>query len=285
VSQNFACDLHMHTYYSDGRAAPAELVAQAARLGLKAMAITDHDNTRGAREAAPLAAQAGFELIPAIELTCRWDSAGAPAGNLDVDLLGYFIDWDAPVFAARERAALDDIHARVGDLCAALTADGHPIALEELFAENPRYAGHVQLIYAAIHKGSVPDWDGAVALIDKHWPAVRLSAFSIEDMIATLHAAGGVAVLAHPVAITDNGRSPIGAEHVARLVDAGLDGLEIYHPRLNAAARQHFLALAKQFGLLVTGGSDEHGWHRPFERFGQEAVTVEMVEALRAKRK
>ena len=104
-------------------------------------------------------------------------------------------------------------------------------------------------------------------------------------MIATLHAAGGVAVLAHPSAITDGGRGWIGAEHVAHLVEAGLDGLEIYHHRLNDPARQHFLALAHRFGLLVSGGSDEHGWRKPFERFGQEAVTAEMVEALRKGRR
>jgi predicted metal-dependent phosphoesterase TrpH len=283
VRQDFACDLHLHTYYSDGRASPAELVEQAARLGLKAMAITDHDNTRGAREAVPLAAEAGLELIPAIEFTCRWDGPAAPAGNVDIDLLGYFMDWEAPAFAARERAALDDIHARVGDLCAALTADGRPIALEELFAENPRYAGHVQLIYASIHKGNVANWDGAVALIEKLWPSVRRSAFTIEAMIAAIHAAGGVAVLAHPAAITNDGRGLISAEQVACLVAAGLDGLEIYHHRLDEAAREHFSALARQFGLLVSGGSDEHGWYRPFARFGQEAVTLEMVEALRAR--
>jgi predicted metal-dependent phosphoesterase TrpH len=277
------CDLHMHTYYSDGRASPAELVQQAAKAGLKVMAITDHDNTRGAREAAPLAAQAGIELIPAIEFTCRWEGEGAPAGNIDIDLLGYFMDWNALAFQIREHAALDDIRARVSDLCAAITADGCPIAPADLLADNPRYAGFVQLIRVAVRKKNAADWDEALAQIDRHWPAVRRSAFTIQDMNAVIHAAGGVAVLAHPTVITDHSRGWIGAGHLARLAAAGLDGLEIYHHRLDQAARNHFLTLTQQFGLLVTGGSDEHGWYKPYQRFGQEPVTPAMVEALRAR--
>ncbi|MGO8946327.1 MAG: PHP domain-containing protein [Ktedonobacterales bacterium] len=69
------CDLHLHTWYSDGRASPADVLAQAHALGLMTIALTDHDNARGAREAAPLAARLGIELVPAIELTCRWDAA------------------------------------------------------------------------------------------------------------------------------------------------------------------------------------------------------------------
>ncbi len=283
MSLSAPCDLHMHTHYSDGRASPAELVEQAAKVGLKMMAITDHDNTRGAREAAPLAARAGIELIPAIEFTCRWDGKGAPPGNIDIDLLGYFVDWDVLTFQIREHAALDDIHARVGSLCAAITAEGHPLALAELLAENPRYAGFAQLIHVANRKKIADDWDAAVALIDRLWPAVRRSAYTIQDMIAAIHAAGGAAVLAHPAIITDDGRGWIGADHVAILAEAGLDGLEIYHHRLDQAARRHFGALARQFGLLVSGGSDEHGWYKPYQRFGQEPVTLEMVEALRAR--
>jgi 3',5'-nucleoside bisphosphate phosphatase len=283
VSDSAPCDLHMHTYYSDGRASPAEMVGQAAKVGLRLMAITDHDNTRGAREAAPLAARAGIELVPAIEFTCRWEGEGAPAGNIDIDLLGYFMDWDALTFQIREHAALDDIQARVSALCAAITAEGRPLALTELLADNPRYAGFVQLIHVALRKKIAPNWDAAVALIDRLWPAVRRSAFTVQDMIAAIHAAGGAAVLAHPAVITDNGRGWIGAGHVAQLAAAGLDGLEICHHRLDQAARKHFGALAKEFGLLASGGSDEHGWYKPYQRFGQEPVTLEMVEALRAR--
>ncbi len=277
------CDLHMHTYYSDGRASPAELVQQAAKLGLRVMAITDHDNTRGAREAAPLAARAGIELVPAIEFTCRWEGEGAPAGNIDIDLLGYFVDWNALAFQIREHAALDDIHARVSDLCAAIAAEGKPIELADLLSDNPRYAGFVQLIHVAVRKKIALSEDEALAKIDRHWPAVRRSAFTIQDMIAAIHAAGGAAVLAHPTVITNNGQGWIDSGHVARLAAAGLDGLEVYHHRLDPAARKHFEALAGQHALVVTGGSDEHGWYKPYQRFGRQPVTMEMVEALRAR--
>src|SRR5690349_6815829 len=125
------CDLHMHTFYSDARPSPRELVEHAAVIGLRTIAITDHDNTRGAREAIPIAAQLGVAVIPAIEFTCRWDRRDAPPGDPDIDVLGYYIDLDHPRFRAIEQAALADIHARTAALCALLSGAGYPIALDD----------------------------------------------------------------------------------------------------------------------------------------------------------
>ncbi len=282
VTQKPLCDLHMHSYFSDGRASPAELVEQAARLGLRQLAITDHDNTCGAREAAPLAAALGIELIPGIELTCRWEGPGAPLGNIDVDLLGYFMDWEAPAFQARERAALDDIHARVGSLCQTLTANGCPVRLEELFAENPRYAGALQLVQAILTRRYAGTWRDASHLMTKVWEASRDTPFTIRSVIEQIHLAGGVAMLAHPTVVRPRGERMTGA-YLARLVEMGLDGIEIYHRRLDQQARAYFLGLAAEFGLLVSGGSDTHGWVEGLNELGEQPVTQEMVEKLREK--
>ncbi len=115
-----------------------------------------------------------------------------------------------------------------------------------------------------------------------HWRQVRLCRTPIDQAIAAIHAAGGLAVLAHPAAIPWRD-GPLQAEHVAELVEVGLDGIEIYHFRLDAEARRHFLELAGQFDLVVTGGSDMHGWPTGFDRMGQEPVTPDMVEALRTR--
>lgn len=279
---SYTCDLHLHTSYSDGRASPDEVLHHAAHIGLTTVAIADHDNARGTREALPLAAQLGVELIPAIEFTCRWDECVPPEGDKDVDVLGYFVDLDDPGFQAMEQAALDDIHARVADCCARLTAVGYPVNLDEVFVENPHYAGALQLTFALRRKGYADGWGTAFALFMPHWKKVRPSNFTIDQIIAAIHAAGGVAVLAHPVTV-ECSAGWLQADHIAALVEMGLDGLEIYHFRLDSEARTHFTALAQQFDLLITGGSDDHGWRSGFPRMGSEPVTPEMVRALRTR--
>ncbi len=276
-----ACDLHMHTYYSDGRPSPQELLAQAAQLGLKTVAITDHDNTRGVREAIPLASQYGLNLIPGVEFTCRWDALQAPPGKTDIDLLGYFIDLDDAAFRAFEEATLADIHSRVEACCTRIAAANYPITLEEVFAQNPRYAGTLQLIHALQAKYA-QSWDQAAALVDAHWTQVRPSRFTIDHIVGAIHATGGVAVLAHPTLVP--GRAGwLQEDELAGLVAMGLDGVEIYHHRLDEAARAHFMRLARQFDLLITGGSDEHGWHSGFRYLGTEPVTPALVQALAAR--
>ena len=79
-------DLHIHTYYSDGRDAPEAVLRRVAALGIKTVAITDHDNTNGVRQVQALAPKLGLRLIPAIELTCRWDQCpSAPCAPSPAD--------------------------------------------------------------------------------------------------------------------------------------------------------------------------------------------------------
>jgi hypothetical protein len=259
------------------------MLQHAAKLGLTTVAITDHDNARGAREARPLAQALGLNLIPGIEFTCRWTvEAGAPKDQ-DVDLLGYFVDLDDAGWQRVEAAALDDFEARVGECCARLTAAGTPVTLDDVRVENPRYAGAMQLIFTLRRQGYVEGWDSAMALFLKHWEPVRLSALSIARAIAAIHAAGGVAVLAHPT-LVECDAGWLQAPQIATLVEMGLDGLEVYHYRLDDAARAHFVGLAAQFDLAVSGGSDEHGWRAGFTRMGTQPVTEAMVQTLRDRR-
>ena len=275
-------DLHIHTYFSDGRDAPAEVLYLAARMGIKTLAITDHDNANGAREALPLAQELGLELIPAVEFTCRWSQCKTPPGKGDVDVLAYFVDLDDAEFRAFEQATLEDIHARIDECCSFLTMDGYTIFLEDVFARNPRYAGLMQLMMAMQAKGYIPDWKEVVTVVEQYWRRVRLSRFTIQELIERIHRAGGVSVLAHPIAVSCDGQW-ISAEQLESLVEAGLDGLEIYHHTVDETTRPYFRYLAEQFDLLVTGGSDEHGWFSDLEDLGNQPVTTAMVDALRAR--
>ncbi|MBE0698098.1 MAG: PHP domain-containing protein [Anaerolineaceae bacterium] len=273
-------DLHTHTNYSDGFFSPAEVIQAAAEKGLRAIAISDHDTTRGAREALPLAAAAGIELVPAIEITTSWLGVGLSKGEQDVDLLGFFIDLEDAEFRAYETALLADIHQRVADCCTRLSQQGYPIMIEDVFAENPHYAGPLYTVLALMHKDLASDWDAGSRLFNPVWAERRPSSFTIQSAIAAIHRAGGAAVLAHPSIVNPNGRT-LDAGSLRLLVDAGLDGIEIFHHRLDAAAREHFMALAERFHLVTTGGSDLHGYHEGTARLGQEPVSPEMLEAVR----
>jgi len=277
-------DLHMHTYYSDGRFSPAEVIEAAALAGLRTIAITDHDTLRGSREAAALAQAAGIELIPSVELTTCWPGMNLPPEDANVDLLGYFVDRDDPVFDAFTRALLNDLHERIAWSCERLTKNGYPLSMEDIFAENPRYGGAMQMIHAIQHKGYAPLWNDALRLMDTAWRMARSTPFTIRSAIEQVHLAGGVAVLAHPSIVRPHG-ARLTSDGLRPLVEAGLDGIEIYHRRLDENARRHFLGLAEKFHRQISGGSDLHGWHNGFDDLGVQPVTAAMLEGLRRRRR
>lgn len=271
-------DLHLHTNFSDGKFTPEELLQKAAAAGLVTVAITDHDNANGSRQARPAAARLGLELVPGIELTTSWPGLELPPGELDVDLLGYFIDLESPALGELERAATADIYRRMDDCLGFLTATGCPLTREDMLQVNPNFPSLTAAILAVQAKGYAAEWVPGHQLVMTGWRQVRPAALHIGQAIAAIHAAGGAAVLAHPAAVAWKD-SLLPEAALAELVAMGLDGLEVYHHRNDERARQQFLAQARQFGLLVSGGSDEHGWWK--SRLATQPVTAEMLEALR----
>ena len=280
---NTTCDLHLHTYYSDGRASPAEVLRHAASIGLKTVAICDHDSLKALREASNMATELGLELVPAIELTTRWQpcTSGEPGTDqpLEVDLLGYYIDPDNQEFLSFVQASFGDIRQRVSECCDLLTQAGYPISIHDIEAENARYPGPMKIVTALEHKAYASGWNEALPLFREHWLQIHPPRLTIEQAIDAIHSAGGIAVLAHPVAVRCQD-GWLQSEQLAPLVVAGLDGLEILHPSLDKEARCHFRSLAKQFDLLETGGSDDHGWPGGFSRMGSELITYNMVKAM-----
>jgi predicted metal-dependent phosphoesterase TrpH len=276
-------ELHCHTYYSDGRPSPRELVETAVAQGVRILAITDHDNARGTREASPLARQLGLELIPAIEFSTCWAEAQMPPGESDVDLLGYFLDIDsAPVLQA-EADSLADQRARIGVWCEEVRRAGVDLEIADLLAINPRYPGNLQLAQALKARGFATD-EAIDRLLRPMMKAVPPAQLRTAKAIDLIHAAGGAAVLAHPAATMVNWHgSLLDFRSLGLLVEMGLDGIEVHHFRLDEPIRAHFIALAKKFNLVVTGGSDEHGWPEGLPRLGSQPVTPDMVSALAAR--
>jgi len=266
---NTCCDLHLHSYYSDGCISPAELLRHAAERGLKTLSLTDHDTLAGLEEAGRVAASLGLELIPGVELTCSWYETKYPQ---TVDLMGYFFDPHNLALQEACQQGLQDLERRMEKACQYLGALGMPVSYFDLQELNPRYAGPGQLIQALVAGGYVLDWLAGYHMLYRVSPRLPLPRLSLPSAIALLHDAGGVAVLAHPVAVQGHGEL-LQAEELAPMVAAGLDGLETEHPRHDAAARAHFRELAKRFDLALSGGSDEHGWHGGVTRLGSELVT------------
>jgi predicted metal-dependent phosphoesterase TrpH len=283
MSPNTLIDLHVHTYYSDGQASPAELLYHAASLGLKTVAITDHDNMHAFQEASIVAQSLGIELVPGVEMTSHWEECPSPDRSKkgqDINILGYFVDPQDNGFNEFTRIALADSRSRVEECCARLTKAGYPLSIFDVLDENPRYVGAAQMIAALCRKGFSTDWKSGLMLFLEYSRTVHPCSQTVEQVIGAIHAAGGVTILAHPISI-DSGSGWLQADQLRTLTEIGLDGLEVYHPRLDYDARQHFLTLANSFNLLVSGGSDEHGGGGTFPRLGCEPLGYQILHAIR----
>lgn len=265
-------DLHIHTYYSNGLFSPQQVVEESVRIGLQAIAITDHDNIDGNIEARPFAEQHHIELVPAVEVTTRW-------GDLDnLDIMAYFVDFDNVEFRAMLAGGMQDLANRMVHFCQVLTQKGYPITYDELIAQNPRYAGTRQIIEVLQNKGFVKDFVEAFPILKYGWSQIPNCALDVSQAIQTINDAGGVAVLAHPP-LTRSEWFTI--DEIKPLVDAGLGGIEVYHPSIDEAASDYFIQMAKDLNVVITGGSDEHGFTNQFTRLGKQPVTIDMLETLR----
>ena len=244
-------DLHTHTTASDGRCSPADLVARAVRAGVQVLALTDHDTTAGCAAAAAACRHAGVTFVPGIEITAVLDGD-------DVHMLGYFIDTDSTDLAAflaeqrmRRIGRVRRMVARLADAGIVLDADAIVRPAEE---DMTRSAGRPWIARALLSDGHVTSTKEAFDLwLGSGRPAfVPRDGASPAEVVARIHGAGGLASLAHPVLV---GRDAL----VGELAGAGLDALEVYHWKHDAAATMRYLGLARAHRLLVTGGSDFHG--------------------------
>lgn len=271
-------DLHTHSTASDGTDTPAGLVAAAARAGLAALAITDHDTTAGWSEAAA-ALPPGMRLIRGAELSCM--SPDGRGGRCDVHLLCYLFDpgADAVVSAhARQRAERRERLRRIAERMA---ADGLPVDADTLLSALPpdSTAGRPHLAMALVRAGVVSTVDEAFArfLNDRGRYYLPSSRTPVQEAIGMVRAAGGVTVLAHAFA---HRRGPtVTGSVIAELAAAGLDGVEVDHPDHDEETRAKLRGLAGELGLLTTGASDYHGTNKTVY-LGQECTAPETLDAI-----
>jgi len=247
-----AVDLHTHTTASDGTYSPAELVEEAARRGLRFLAITDHDSTEGLPEAMAVAeSYRPLEILPGIEINC--DVEGA-----EIHILGYFMDWQASWFQDFCREQRRERRARVHRIVERLAALNMPVDAEEVFAlVKEGSAGRPHVAQVMVAHGYVKSVREA---FDKYLgsgkPAnVPRKKLTPADAVRLLRKAGGVPVF----------------------------GIECYYTEHSAAQRATYVELCHDHGLVATGGSDFHGPKVRAATLGSPSVPLSTVEELRAK--
>lgn len=250
-------DLHIHSTISDGTMSPSEIVAFAARKGLSAIAITDHDSVDGVGEAIQTGNMLGVEVISGVELSVKYKKSSA-------HLLGYLFDHNGSAL----QQALKQLHkgriTRNREIIARLNNLGISIHYSELEKiAGPGECGRPHIARLLINKNVVRTMDEAFETYLGHGAKAYASRFiyNAADAIGLLKDAGGLSILAHPIQLgktVDSFR-----ELLVDLVGVGLDGIEVYYPSHTRQFKKELIGLAGQYGLLLTGGSDFHGSIRP----------------------
>jgi len=265
-------DLHLHTIYSDGNLTPEQLVQEAIKAKLSCIAITDHDCVLGIKLAQE-AASSALEVIPAIELTAELNST-------EIHLLGYFIDQTNEEFKV-QLDRLDKIRIqRIYDMTEKLNQSGVDIKAEEVFNKS-QYGcvGRLHIAQVLLEKGHVSNiYEAFNRYIGDKSPCY-VGKFSLDpkQAIELIIRAKGIPVLAHPYALRNDSL-------VISFIEQGLKGLEVYYPEHSQIVVFKYLAMAKKYGLLVTGGSDFHGDVKPQIHVGQVSVSYKLVEKLKKER-
>lgn len=240
-------DLHAHSTASDGSSTPAGLIAAAKAAGLSAIALTDHDTMAGVEAASAEGARLGIRVVPGVELS-------AVDGEKEVHLLGLHVQRAGAIEDALTTFR-DARYARAEQIVAKLNELGIPLSFDAVLTHAAGGAiGRPHLARALIEEGWARDSRDA---FDRYLGAGRPAyvpkyRLTVPDAIALVHAAGGLAIIAHP---GPDGRREI----VERFVAAGLDGLEVRHPGHSAEDTNRLGALVEFFGLVASGGSDWHG--------------------------
>jgi len=245
-------DLQLHSSASDGSDAPGEVIRRAHALGFAAVALTDHDTMGGIPEAQRAAEALGVELIPACEISTL------DTNERQIDMLAYGVSLADRGFENTLRSLRDGRFARAWGMVQRLNEFGYPVSFDRVveIAGGTDNIGRPHVAKAMVELGIVPDVKSAFTeelILDGGRCYVQRVKVSPEEAIALIHGAGGVAVAAHP------GRTRLSDAEVEHLAATGLDGLEVYYPQHDAEQTAHMAALAARYGLMITGGSDDHG--------------------------
>ncbi len=266
-------DLHTHSTASDGLYAPGELLHRAHDAGLRILALTDHDSTEGLAKAKEAAERLHMDLIPGIELN-------SDVGEREIHVLGYFLEYQRPEFQAMLKV-LRDARVRRGErMVELLNEQGIHIRWERVRELAQGSVGRPHVAKALMEAGYVSSIGEAFdKYIGKHSSAyVPRYKLTPEDAVHLINSANGLAAMAHPITLPglDELRG-----WLPGLRAAGMVGLETYYGQYTEQEVEELHALADEYGLIPTGGTDYHGPGIHPTPLGGRYVPAESVERLR----
>ena len=273
-------DLHVHSNASDGTFAPAEVVRLAKEGGLKALALTDHDTIDGLAEAVAAGETYGVEVIPGVEVSARCPGGSMHVLGLGIDYTNGHLD---ERLAVLKRARIE----RNPQIIAKLNALGVKITLEQVEKISGRgQMGRPHIARALMEAGVVRSIQEAFDIFLRNDGKAYVPKFRFppQEAIAMIRDVQGVPVLAHP--FTLNLGSAFALKNtLTELKALGLAGIEAIYAEHTPEQEALYLRLARELGLLVTGGSDYHGDNKPEltlgKMRGQERLTYRLVTALK----
>lgn len=277
------CDLHTHSVFSDGTWTPTQIVREAERIGLAAVALTDHNTVQGLEEFTAAAKGSPVEGVPGIEFSTDY-------GEVELHIVGLYIQ---PCYFDRIKQMVSKMEERKIEsnirLARNLQRGGYDIRYEEVCAATPN--GHVNRVHfaaALLEKGyisSVKEAFNTVLAKDGGFyeEPKRLPVY---EVIAFLKEIGAVAVLAHPFLNLTEKELRV---FLPQAKAAGLDGMETEYSTYDEETTRRAKAIAEEFGLYQSGGSDFHGVNKPDISLGvgkgNLAVPVRFLKDFKTVRK
>ncbi len=273
-------DLHTHSTASDGSFPPREVVRLAKERGLEALALTDHDTIDGLPEAMAAGQDFGIEVIPGIEISARHDTGS-------MHILGYFLDYKSEVLARRLDVLKQARKDRNPQIIAKLNDLGMAVTMEQVQRiSGGGQVGRPHIARALYEKGYVRSMQEAfdIYLGNNGKAYVSKYRFPPEEALSMIRDARGIPVLAHPFTLGLNTSETL-RPLLKELKALGLAGIECYYPEHSPVQEAFYLSLARELGLLITGGSDFHGDNKPEVSLGrvtcQARLTYDLLTALK----
>ena len=270
-------DLHTHSTYSDGTDKPSELINKALAAGITIIGLTDHDSISGWQEATN-SLRPGISLVPGAEISCQ------TTDGISVHILGLLFDSSNSELMKTLEKTRENRHGRMEKIIARINEAGIDITMNDVLAQLSDGAtlGRPHLADALVIKGVVASRDEAFTQMLHNNSKYYVSHYSPtpEAAIALIKAAGGVSVIAHPMA-SHRGRT-ISLETFGSLIQSGLDGIEVDHRDHSPDEKMQLITLAKESNLVMTGASDYHG-NGKLNSLGEYTTNPEQWEKLEAR--
>lgn len=263
-------DLHLHSTYSDGRMSPPELVKKAKELGLSAIGIVDHDTVDGIACAIEAGKTDGIEIVPGVELSSQCDGR-------DIHIIGYYIDLSCPKFKEYLQLFRKERYRRAEKMVQNLNRLGIHLSMEDVEGRaRGSCIGRPHLAEVLMEKGYIETFQEAFHKYIGYGSKAYEEKYQIlpEEAIRLIAEAKGLSFLAHPSYAIHN-------EIIFKLIKAGLDGIEIFHPKLDQNRMQHLQNIVREHALLISGGSDCHGGRNGDIYMGKFNIPYSILEDIK----